>query len=156
LLSKALDALPQPDWRRSVHSSVYGAHSVVRLMFLPQSSLQASAPLDIAASHTPPSGAVFASLMLTRTASAEPGLALAQKLMPLYMLASYALFMAVPPSPAPADMPRSVPMPAPQVVKPLPAMHSANIPPQRGTMRASGSPPGGGVCIAPGVMSLNM
>src|SRR5262245_47209508 len=83
--SKAGKDLPQFAWRRSLYMIVYGIHEVVRFRFLLQSSLHASGPLSIESSHTPPSGAVFLSLMPTRIASAEPMLALAQKLMPRYM-----------------------------------------------------------------------
>ena len=82
--------------------------------------------------------------------------ALAQKVMPLYMLASYEFLLAMPPSVAAAVMPRSVPMPAPQVMKPMPDMHIAKVlPGQRATVRARpAASPVGGICMP--VPSLNM
>ena len=81
-------------------------------------------------------------------------LLLPQNETPLYMLRSYGCLTAVPPSVADAVGPRSVPIPAPQVVKPLPVMHIAYVLSQRITARASGSMPGGGSCVP--VMSLYM
>src|SRR5262245_6539336 len=113
-------------WRSSANVTVYGFQSAVNISALPQSSLQASAPLVIVSSQWPPSGAVFASLMLRRTDTGAL-LLLPQNEMPLYMLRSYVCLTFVPPSVSEVLGPRSVPMPAPQVMKPLPVMHIAYV-----------------------------